>query len=424
MRTRTLAITMTLVVVTALAGASIGTVGAGTATGTLDSSSNNDATEISECQVIDESGHYDLTADLSTNSTCLRVKAGNVTIDGNGHAITGTDDDANAVFVRASSDPDEFQPTNDVTVSNLTVEHAGVVWESSDRGTLENATLLDAEVDLGSMSQGTVVESRLNQSSIEAGLGADNLTIRNNTLVESTVGLGSDVRDSVVSGNDGMHGRVYIHNSDNVTVRDNELEEVYLNAVTNVTIADNRPDDGGRFGVWIASSGSNNVVVTGNTITGNTEDAGRSVGIKATTIHNLTVTNNEIVGNEVGIDVVEVVPRSETYVGECGDELSRTVQGSVEVHQNDLSNNSLYGIQNRDDSGAIVQATNNYWGANGPSSGGPGGPLEDPKTGTLADGDGSAVSPNPNDQDVSNVRFDPWLDQDPTDDESSDESSN
>ena len=103
-------------------------------------------------------------------------------------------------------------------------------------------------------------------------------------------------------------------------------------------------------------------------------------------------------GNDVGISIYGTMDK------DC-------IPGRAEVHGNTLANNSEYGITvSRDET---INATNNYWGPNGPSSATED-PLEDPNTGTLADGDGSAVSANPENDSVSNVHFDPWLDQDPT----------
>lgn len=419
MRTRTLAITMTLVVVTAFAGASIGTVGAGTATGTLDSSSNSHATEISECQVIDESGHYVLTADLETNSTCLEVRAGDVTIDGDDHTITGTDDSATAVNVRASPDPEKAEPVDNVTLTDVTLRSADAQWEGGDDGTLDNVTVVDAGVDLGSMAGGTVVDSHLNDSDVSAGMGASDVTVRDTTVLDSGINLGSFVRGALVTGVSGENATVHLSETENVTIRDNELEEVYVKGDDQLTIANNSPDDGGRFGVWISSIGAGNVTITGNTITGNTEDASRSTGIRVQSVHNLTVTNNDISGNENGIVVLEITDHEETYEENC-ERKTRTIDGSVEVHGNSLADNT-HGIVSEETT--AVNAVNNYWGdENGPSSE-TSEPLEDPQTGELADGDGTTVSEHPNEPGVSNVRFDPWLDYDPTED-SSDDSAN
>lgn len=58
-------------------------------------------TAISECQTLDESGHYELTTDLeSDDSTCIEIQVANVTLDGNGHSITSTDGDGTGVRVR------------------------------------------------------------------------------------------------------------------------------------------------------------------------------------------------------------------------------------------------------------------------------------------------------------------------------------
>jgi len=407
--TRSIAVLLSLVVTASVAAGTVGGAGGvGVATATTQDPTD-EVTELSECRQVTESGRYVLTQDLQTNETCVRIMADDVTIDGNGHTITGADDSATAVRVRAALDPELAEPTDNATVTNLTTMNADIVWENGDTGTVDGVSLTNGSVDLGMTSQGRVLDSHVEHGEVTARMGADNVTVRNTSLVDAGVGLGSFVRDVLVTGVSGDGATVAVHESEDVTIRDNELTEVYLSGATNVTIADNRPDDAGRFGVWIASISAKDVTVTGNTITGNTANASQSAGIRAQSVHTLTVTNNEIAGNENGIVVLDITNRERTTTV-CGDRQTEVIEGSVEVHGNDLSENSN-GVVNHDGE-IVVHAVQNYWGADGPSST-TGEPLEDPQTDTLADGDGSAVSEDPDDPGVSNVRFDPWLDQSP-----------
>lgn len=410
-RTRTRASILSLVVTAAVVAASLGGVGgAGVVTATSHGSNSTAPTELTECRQITESGEYVLTQDLQTDGTCFRLMADEVTIDGNGHTITGTDDGATAVKVRAAADPDTFEPTDNATVTNLTTQSADIVWENGEHGTVDDVTVQNASVDLGSTSHGTVVDSHLEHGGITAAMGADNVTIRNTSLVDTEIGLGSYVTDARVVGVSGDHATVALSESENVTVRDSELREVYISGGTNLTIANNQPDDAGRFGIRIAPVGADQVTVTGNTITGNTVNASQNAGIRAHSVHNLTVTNNQISGNELGIVVHEISDRERTTTV-CGESYTETIEGSVDVHRNSLANNTN-GIVNHDVD-TVVNAVENYWGdVSGPSSA-TSEPLEDPTTGTLADGDGSTVSEDPEESGVSNVRFDPWLDQSP-----------
>lgn len=249
-------------------------------------------------------------------------------------------------------------------------------------------------------------------SDVLAGIGANDLTVRNTTLDHSDVAIGSMVEGALVTGVSGDSGSVYVTQSTNVTVRDNDLETVHLSDVDRVTIADNGPDDSGRFGVRIASMGAGNVTIANNVLTGNTANSTPSAGVRVQSVHNLTVADNTIAGNENGIVVLEITDREERPETEdgCAYEQTRTVNGSVEVYGNSLANNT-HGIVN--DDSAIVNAVNNYWGdADGPSSA-TSQPLQDPQTGELADGDGATVSEHPDESGVSNVRFDPWLDDQP-----------
>ncbi len=49
----------------------------------------NDVTVISECTEIMQSGIYQLESDITGDDTCLVIKAGNVTLDGNGYSVIG-----------------------------------------------------------------------------------------------------------------------------------------------------------------------------------------------------------------------------------------------------------------------------------------------------------------------------------------------
>lgn len=81
--------------------------------------------------------------------------------------------------------------------------------------------------------------------------------------------------------------------------------------------------------------------------------------------------------------------------------------GDLDVHQNSIDGNG-FGVNNTD-ADLVVDARDNWWGA----SDGPSGDVADPVTGVLAEGLGDAVSEDPDDEGVSNVRFDPWLTSEP-----------
>lgn len=389
-------------------------LGPGLALASTNDRSSSTVTPVESCGVIDEPGHYELTTDLESNSTCIRIAAPNVTLDGNGHTITGTGAAPDtAVLVRVT---DGAFPHN-VTVQNLTVEdwERGVAFRLVENASVRNVTATNASIVLNHVTGATVVGSQVEDGAISAVTSWD-VVVRDATLRNASVELGSFVHGATVSGVAGDGASVSVVRSDNVTVRDSNLSGVTLTDADDVTIANNSPDKTGRFGVWVSSVGAGTVTVTGNHITGNV-DAGtgaggkHAVGIRADAVHELTVTDNRIEGNDVGVHVVSVADRTiEKEVD--GDRVSRTEKGAVVIHHNSLANNSE-GVVNEGD--RSVNATNNYWGPGGPSSA-TSEPLEDPETGALADGDGSSVSAAPHSACDSNVRFDPWLDHDPTDD--------
>lgn len=393
-------------------------IGPGLAGASTHDGSSSTATPVETCGVIDEPGQYELTTDLESNSTCIRIAAPNVTLDGNGHTITGTGAAPDtAVLVRVT---DDAFPHN-ATVQNLDVENweRGVAFRLVDNASVQNVTATNASIVFNHVNGGTVDASQVEDGAISAVASWD-VAVQDATLRNSSIELGSFVHGATVTGVDGHDAQVSVVRSDNVTVRDSNLSGVTLSDVDNVTVANNTPDETGRFGVWIHSVGATTVTITGNHITGNTEDAGdreHASGIRADAVHNLTITDNRIEGNDVGLHVVSIA--DETVEEEiCGEVVTRTESGTVDIHHNSLANNTQGVVVDTD---RPVNATNNYWGADGPSSA-TSTPLEDPETGAVAGGNGSSVSEAPHESGVSNVRFDPWLDHDPTADTESESS--
>ena len=378
---------MVLALASSGAALTVGDLGVATATASQDST--NSVKTISECRVIDESGHYDLTTDLENDSRCIEITASNVTLDGNGHTISAkTYSYESAVEVKA----------DDVTVTNLTVEGFRYSVLAEDQ---RNISVTDFQAVNGS---------------IRAYKG-EAIQVANTTLDSSTVHF-SHVDDATLSELDGTGARVLVDNSLNTTVRDSSLQHATFEESGDLTIANNTPDESGRFGITfrymggILSDKHGYVRVTGNSITGNTGGSGPDAGIYVESIQNLTVRENTITGNEVGIKIDHIHTRT-----------GQPSTSTVAIHRNDLSNNTRYGVLNTErDDDYVVNATHNYWGAaDGPSSNTTE-PLEDPRTGTLANGDGTAVSQNPDKTCMATVRFDPWLDQNPNDDGTDEES--
>lgn len=376
-QSRILAVVLTLIVALSAAPLSAGSVhgfpgidGASpAASGTSSTSATADhVTEVDSCGDITEPGHYRLTSDLESSETCIRIGASNVTLDGDGHTVSTTDRHSPAVEINGDH----------VTVTNLTVTGGSGIQAIETRNT-------------------TIRDSRIVDTQIEL-VGVDHV-VENTTLDHSQVYF-NNVDNATATGLDGDHAEVIGSDSHTVTVRDSNLHHVKFDDTVAVTIANNSPDATESFSIHLAfmAKGRTPHVVTNNTITGNSGDGHEGTGLRVTSVHKLSVTNNRIVGNDVGISIDGMMDQ------DC-------IPGRVDVHGNSLANNTEYGISYARD--GTINATSNYWGPDGPSSVTTH-DLEDPHTGTLADGDGSAVSANPENETVSNVHFDPWLDHDPT----------
>jgi len=155
----------------------------------------------------------------------------------------------------------------------------------------------------------------------------------------------------------------------NVTIQNNAIQNVEEYGIcindksSDVTITGNsvtsmlaaQRADTGRLGVAIGIGGSSpgptTVTVTNNTLnTGLTGDGtltGAGVGIgMAEAPTGVTMTDNDITGNSEGIAV-------------------QSTTGPV-AHQNKIHGNTIYGVHNYGT--ALLDATNNWWGPNGPES--------------------------------------------------------
>lgn len=91
--------------------------------------------------------------------------------------------------------------------------------------------------------------------------------------------------------------------------------------------------------------------------------------------------------------------------------------GSAEIDDSVIAENGELGIDN--EMTTVVNATGNYWGASdGPSSADDeDAPFTDPVTGEPADGSGDEVSEHPENSGQSNVHFDPFLSDNPNEDD-------
>jgi hypothetical protein len=187
-------------------------------------------------------------------------------------------------------------------------------------------------------------------------------------------GDGSQVIDNIVVGApltvDWSSSSIGAVNASNVLVEGNiitgspdigiDINNYNSALVDNITINDNHIS-GAKSGVTIESPSNlnvQNVYITNNTLE-NSQAEGQGFNAERVILTNLTVTGNEITGND--------------YAGIRFSETSATLAGDILINNNNLSNNTDYGIFNG--VAYSVNAENNYWGS------------EDPDFETLVSGD-------------------------------------
>lgn len=402
------------------------------------------ATPIESCTVISEPGHYVLTQDVSpsdeSESACIEIRASDVVLDGDGHSITGN---SYSTGVEAVS-------VQNVTVVDLAVtDHAyNVRFDNVTDGVITNVTSRDSDpvgagVTVSQSEQVVISESKIGGSSLDGpavGLrDAAGVEVADNTFVDGYNGIEAvRTTNSRVSGNylsvDGVaitlesgsenvienntiehrpQIAIEVGGHDN-TLRDNAIELAYDGIVvtgSEHTLADN---DVTRVEGWAASAEGRNHTFVNNEFSGG-EDASGSGGALELAGAGHEVASNDINGvhgvyvrnatgpiaihhNDLDADYqVRVADTERCQPGASG-------AAAVEVRANNFTVGNYVGVLNEDDE--VLNATNNYWGAeSGPSSRSDEN-VTDPITGTAADGSGAPVS--------AGVHFDPWLPREPS----------
>lgn len=387
----------------------------------------------------------------------------NVSLVGNDVRENGDDDEdlpigklAGGVFLYRSDDAR--------LVDNEVVENpVGVQLLFSDGAVIRETTVVGSRVDVWGSDGATVTTNRFRNASMWLWVASEN-AVTNNTFESGDVVVDHAVRatpfrytssddnriaDNVVSGELTVRGGVgntvvgneisgpgdgvvlrddYDFPLQGTTVRNNvvrdntgtgiRLDGAYVGAAAATTVAGNRIVDN-EAGVVLTEVGD--VTVSGGVI----RDNNRS-GVVLDRVGTVTVARTRVVDNRGdGVAVVgpgpdwtatEVTVRDSILVRNR-DGVSVSADANAEVvsiRDSFVAGNRAFGVSN--DADGVVDATDTYWGAsNGPGSdeSDPDAPFADPVTGTLAAGGGDAVSEDPSEPGVSNVRFDPYL-TDPT----------
>jgi len=247
---------------------------------------------------------------------------------------------------------------------------------------------------------------------------SDAVTVDNNVVDGFTSGIdvgastGVTVRGSTISD---VGPGVDAGASEDVEINDNAIEDVEegirFNDVEGSVTTENTIQNADHAG--IEGRDSHGFEIDGNEITNN------GWGIELRDIDNdtrSTISSNlvsdsdsssglflEAQGNIWDLENVSVTENVFEDNAGTGVVVDDPVGDDVAFSLNSMSGNNA-GIQYDED--PVLNATDNWWG----DESGPGGDVEDPETGEIADGDGDEIVSS-----AENVTFDPWLEVDPGD---------
>lgn len=303
--------------------------------------------------------------------------------------------------------------TENTTVANTTVRDTPAVSTAHGLGAVYGSGARfvgneivdhdDLAVLLSFVDEGRVEDNRIDAQSQSTAVlfnaGNDNL-LQDNQVTNATVGFFSIGADGTRIEDNRVHGTqsdLVPTLASDVRAAGNHLSGSLVGLLGHFLSGlevEGNVLDGNEHGVFLSTIPQHNVV----------EDNRFLDNVNGTTVvaredSYATITNNTfLAAANAGVLVAQPFDRNERVVRSVADE----------VHDNFIDPTGDYGVLNLyDASDLAVNATGNNWGdPTGPSS--PEEPLEDPETGTLADGSGNTVSEG-NEEGVSNVRFDPWV---------------
>lgn len=273
--------------------------------------------EIDGCTTIDAPGRYELTTDIrNADGQCIRIRASDVTLVGNGHVVGGT-----GAFGTAGITAGTWGgPVSNVTVMNVTAAR----WDDGIR-----YTNVDGGAILG-------VRTERNRVGILL-LSSSNNTLRNDLSVGNAVHGVSLVDSSdrnklrdVTARENGLYGVHLVAGTGNsirtTTATDNEFGIVLIDAHDNELVNDSAT--GNRIaGVWLAGSRDNELAETlvtnrfygvmltdgadGNRIADNTARR-NAVGIRLRSSDGNAIAGNAVTNNEA--DGVLVIASNGTRI--------------------------------------------------------------------------------------------------------------
>ena len=292
------AVALTLLVVASATAAGVGATAVGVASAA--------PTGVDDCTTIDDSGVYELTANVTNpagGGSCLAITADDVAVDGNGHTIQtgGTGIEATGV--------------DNVTVRDVTATGTvGVRYRDVTDGLVADVSA-DGRIALV-VAGGENVAVRDSDLTGGAGLAfsADDGTVADNRVGETTYGVsvtGNDttVRDNRVVGALGIHGgnadSLFVSGRDNLVVGNvvtgGQVDRLVV-AGTNTTVRDNRVRGVGNGSDYFDSRDGLVVAGTNHTVVANDASRNRDAGIVVSGAGH-TVHDNVAVENGVGVDL-------------------------------------------------------------------------------------------------------------------------
>ena len=261
--------------------------------------------------------------------------------------------------------PGKYAPTGDGKLIDIT--QAGLTLKSSAGA---EDTTIDATGRTGYAITVSGAGATVDGFTIKpASAGAITVTgadaIVQDNIITSTAGYPEGIRlggtGATVSGNElSLYTTMMVMGATGATLSDNTFGAgINLAGSTDITITDNDLTGAQWIGIRFDSTGSNNVLIEGNTISAvtastNPKDAG--IGF----FDGITLDKLQIIGNDITDNLVPgiVIPADVT------------LDNSV-IKFNTIIGNKDYGIKN-DNTSVAVDATFNWWGPDGASVGGTG----------------------------------------------------
>ena len=207
---------------------------------------------VSRCGIIDTSGTYTLTANVTSSSTCFNITSDNVTVDGNSFTINYSSDGAfgYGVFVNGS---------NNITVKNANIKEGKVT------GTSRPAIYLVSS-NYSKLQNNTISTLGFGSTAIGLVFGSNNNLVTLNTI-STTNSMGTGIYLSWYSNNNNL-------SLNNVTVSGTAALGIDTSRSSNNALISNRLTTFGTAGVGISlSPESSNNTISLNTVSTNISSA-------------------------------------------------------------------------------------------------------------------------------------------------------